>query len=79
MKPHPSFFLKAVFNFLPLQHCRLCKGGMGRGSLPSCWSHCILLGKEQEAGFCVYSVLGYVFLVLKTEQFKNILGYVLWL
>lgn len=44
MKPHPSFFLKVMFNFLSLQPYALYVIGWGR-SLPRCWISLYSVGR----------------------------------
>lgn len=69
MKPHPSFFLKVMFNFLSLQHYTPYVMGVGWGKSPKvAASHCLLLEEEQSNKFLHSIMLLDYFLLLKTEQ-----------
>lgn len=70
VKPHPSFFLKVMFNFLSLQHYTPYVMGVGWGKSPKvAASHCLLLLEEKQSSIFLHSImlLDY-FLLLKTEQ-----------
>jgi hypothetical protein len=58
MKPHPSFFLKVMFNFLSLQHYILyVKGnGMEGESLKVVGALCVLLEEKQRNVF-LYGIM----------------------
>lgn len=54
VKPHPSFFLKIMFNFLSLQHYTPYVMGEGWGKSPKvAGSHCFLLEEEQSNVFYI--------------------------
>lgn len=69
MKPHPSFFLRVMFNFLSLQHYTPYVMGVGWEKSPKmAGSHGFLLEEEQSNVFLRSIMLLDYFLLLKTEH-----------